>query len=495
MILRSAIENFFMSKSDLEIWKQFGTQHNRGKHGEGRHFWKSWALNLTRWLFLEKEGGRKRRINRCAPFLVLAVLILCLLSGCEHRNKDKKIPSGKIQLAIWAHAGQEMERVVLHEQVTRFNQQSQTVTINLTFIPERDYNAQVQSAAIAGDLPDILEFDGPYLYNYIWQNHIIPLDGLLPETVLDDILPSIIAQGTYGSHLYSVGCFDSGLGLFARKDLLEKIGARIPESALEAWTVDEFENILRKLARNDKDGAVLDLKLNYGGEWFTYGFSPVLQSAGADLIERESYQHSTDVLNSPEAVIALGHVQKWIQEGFVDSNLDDAAFLTGRVALSWVGHWEYGRYKDAYRDNLVLLPLPDFGKGSKTGQGSWNWGITKNCSHPAKAADFIAFLLSPSEVLAMCDANSAVPGTKSAVKQSRLYSENGPLHLFAEQLLLGVSVPRPKTPAYPVITTEFRKAFQQIRNNGDVREALSNAALRIDQDIRDNHGYPFGTNQ
>jgi multiple sugar transport system substrate-binding protein len=95
----------------------------------------------------------------------------------------------------------------------------------------------------------------------------------------------------------------------------------------------------------------------------------------------------------------------------------------------------------------------------------------------------------------MCNANSAVPGTKSAVDRSTLFSENGPLSLFAEQLLTGVSIPRPKTPAYPAITTEFQKAFQQIRNNGDIQKALDEAATGIDQDIRDNHGYPFGTHK
>ena len=89
------------------------------------------------------------------------------------------------------------------------------------------------------------------------------------------------------------------------------------------------------------------------------------------------------------------------------------------------------------------------------------------------------------EILAMCNANGAVPGTKNAVNQSQLYRENGPLHLFVEQILNGASVPRPKTPAYPVITNEFQKAFQNIRNNGDVEEALTRASLRIDQDIQD----------
>ena len=91
----------------------------------------------------------------------------------------------------------------------------------------------------------------------------------------------------------------------------------------------------------------------------------------------------------------------------------------------------------------------------------------------------------------MSNANGAVPGSKSAVRRSALYGDSGPLRLFADQLLQHVSVPRPKTPAYPVITTQFHNAFQQIRNQGDVRQALTVAAEQIDQDIKDNQGYPF----
>jgi multiple sugar transport system substrate-binding protein len=427
-------------------------------------------------------------------FITIFFLFFLLHSftGCKGQQDVKNDSlGGKIRLEVWAHAGQEKERKVLEQQIARYNQQSSTAEIHLTFIPERNYNSQVQAAAIAGDLPDILEFDGPYLYNYIWQNHLLPMEELLSQSLVADLLPSIIDQGTHSSHLYSVGTFDSGLGLYARKDMLSAINVRVPQSVSDAWSADEFKDILRKLAEEDEDGAVLDLKLNYGGEWFTYGFSPILQSTGADLIDREDYQHSTGILNSPEAVAALQNLQSWLQAGFIDPNLDDAAFTTGRVALSWVGHWEYSRYDKACPDNLILLPLPNFGQGSRTGQGSWNWGITRNCKYPDKASSFLTFLLSTPEVLAMCTANSAVPGTKTAVAQSELFSENGPLRLFAAQLLEGVSIPRPKTPAYPVITTEFQKAFQQIRNNGDVQEALDKAASNIDQDIRDNHGYPF----
>jgi multiple sugar transport system substrate-binding protein len=427
-------------------------------------------------------------------YLLVTVLIIFLslsLSACDRQNAEKPSDAGAITLQVWAHAGQEMERRVLQAQVARYNYQSPNAKIALTFIPERDFNAQVQAAALANDLPDILEFDGPYLYNYIWQNQLRPLDELLPRKLLDDLLPSIITQGTHGKHLYGVGAFDSGLGLYVRKSVMKKINVRIPASAADAWSAAEFEDILASLAQHDADGAVLDLKLNYRGEWFTYGFSPVLQSAGVDLIDRKDYQTSNNIINSVSAVSAMQRLQNWIAKGYVDPNLDDAAFVSGRVAISWVGHWEYPRYHQIFEEDLLVVPLPDFGRGSRTGQGSWSWGITRKSQYPEAAAQFIQFLLQPEEVLAISNANAAVPSTKSAVQQSILYGEQGVLRLFADQLLQGYSVPRPKTPAYPVITTEFQKAFHQIRNGGNVKEALDVAATKIDQDIRDNQGYPF----
>lgn len=439
-------------------------------------------------MLMEKSSG-----TSCVLAMCIGIVLALFLSGCDQASEQQNVTGqpGVMTLQAWAHAGQAAEREVLQSQVRQFNQQHTAIDIELTFIPERDYNAQVQAAALAGDLPDLLEFDGPYLYNYIWQGHLRPLDQLLAVSVLDDLLPSIVDQGTYGDHLYSVGVFDSGLGLYARRSQLESVGARLPANAAEAWSIEEFNTILSKLSQQDDDHAVLDLKLNYRGEWFSYGFSPVLQSAGADLVDRSDYQHSTGVLNSVESVSAMQQLQRWIVDGRVDPDLDDAAFVSGRVALSWTGHWDYARYHARWKQDLLLLPLPDFGSGSRTGQGSWSWAITRYSKHPGAAAAFIEFLLQTEQVLAMSNANGAVPATRSAVSQSTLYGPTGALRLFADQLIQGVSVPRPRTPAYPVITTSFQEAFQAIRNGGDVKQALDEAAQTIDRDIRDNQGYPF----
>ena len=91
----------------------------------------------------------------------------------------------------------------------------------------------------------------------------------------------------------------------------------------------------------------------------------------------------------------------------------------------------------------------------------------------------------------MAAANGAVPATRLAIERSPLYGASGALRLFSQQLLGGFSVPRPKTPAYPVITSAFQQAIADIRNEGDIQAALDKAAAAIEQDIHDNKGYPL----
>jgi multiple sugar transport system substrate-binding protein len=420
---------------------------------------------------------------------LLVVLPALILTSCSNQQQTNGAPKGAISISVWFHSGQAGERKTMQEQVARFNGSQGKIHVQLTIIPEGTYNPQVQAAALAGDLPDLLEFDGPYLYNYVWQGHLQPLDDLLPEELRNDLLPTILEQGTYNNHLYSIGTFDSGLGLFARLSKLAAAGVRIPLGIDDAWTGPEFDRVLTALAEQDPDGAILDLKLNYRGEWYTYAFSPILHSAGTELLDPKSMQHAAGFLNSGTAVTTMSRLQAWLQKGYVDANVDDASFVSNRVALSWVGHWEYPRYREACGDDLILLPLPDFGNGSKSGQGSWNWGITTNSRHPKEAFAFLHFILTPDEVLSMATANGAVPARRSVLARSPLYRPGGPLNLFAAQLLQGHTVSRPRTPAYPVISAAFQQAFDNIRNNGDARDSLDNAARTIDQDISDNRGY------
>ncbi|MDY7079893.1 MAG: extracellular solute-binding protein, partial [Chloroflexota bacterium] len=122
-----------------------------------------------------------------------------------------------VTVEVWFHSGKGEERDVLDAQVTDFNAMQDDVFVEAVQLPEGSYNDQVNAAALAGDLPCLLDFDGPFLYNYAWSGYLQPIDGYVSADLKNDFLPSIINQGTYAGNLYSLGTFDSGLALWGNK--------------------------------------------------------------------------------------------------------------------------------------------------------------------------------------------------------------------------------------------------------------------------------------
>ena len=397
-------------------------------------------------------------------------------------------------VTVWFHSGKGEEREVLDAQVEAFNAANADIQIDAVRLPEGSYNDQVNAAALAGDLPCLLDFDGPFLYNYAWSGYLTPIDEYVSDDLKADFLPSIIAQGTYGGRLYSLGTFDSGLAIWGNKAYLDKAGVRIPTSIDDAWDKEEFMDALAKLQALDEVEYAIDMKMNYGqGEWYTYGFAPIMQSFGGDLIDRSDYQSADGVLNGPEAVAGMEFFQSLFEDGYANASPagDDDFYIKKTSALAWVGHWMWGPHSENLGDDLVLIPMPKLGDKAVTGMGSWNWGLTSTCENPDAAWAFLEYLVSPEEILHMTNANGAVPARKSAIAQSDLFGEGGPLNVFVQQLEGGVAVPRPVTPAYPVITASYAAAVQNIVTGADVQSELDKAVEEIDLDIEDNQGYPL----
>jgi len=424
-----------------------------------------------------------KRVGLCLSVIALGMMVFSGFAVAEET------------VSVWFHSGKGEERQALDAQVADFNEANAgKVKIELVNLPEGSYNEQVQAGALAGDLPCLLDFDGPFVYNYAWSGYLMPLDSYVSDELKADFLPSIIGQGTYAGKLYSLGTFDSGLAIWGNKAYLEKAGVRIPKGVDDAWDQAEFMDALEKLQALDEVEYAIDLKLNYGvGEWYTYGFSPILQSFGADLIDRSTYKSADGVLNGPEAVKAMTFFQELFKKGYANPNPagDDDFYGRKIAALSLVGHWMWGPHSEGLGDDLVLIPMPNFGGKAVTGMGSWNWGITSSCPSPDAAWKVLDYLISPDEILRMTNANGAVPARKSAIAKSELYAEGGALNLFVQQLEGGVAVPRPATPAYPVITQSFAEAVQNIISGADVKTELDKAVKKIDQDIEDNQGYPM----
>lgn len=403
--------------------------------------------------------------------------------------------SGKGTISVWAHQGQQSEADALQDAVKSFNSSQSKIKVDLKLIPDLDYTKTI-TATDAAELPDVLEFDGPTMANFVYNGKLAPIDTYVSAATMDNATDANKAQGEIDGKHYGLGMFDSGLGIYGNKKLLDAAGVKYPEGESDDWTAAEFTAALKALKVEDSDGKTLDLQEASGlaSEWGTYGFAPIVWSAGGSLLKDGKAEGALD---TPAVVSALKTFQSW--KTYVDPNTDGNAFAKGRVALSWVGHWMYPAYSEALGDDLVVLPLPDFGNGPKTGQGSWAWGIGAGTKNAKAAGAFLDTLLDDASVTAMTTANGAVPGTSTALAKSTLYKQGGPLQLFADQLAKPcgasdittscVAVTRPVTAGYPVITAKFSEALNSIYGGADPKNALEEAARAIDQDFSDNAGY------
>jgi multiple sugar transport system substrate-binding protein len=397
--------------------------------------------------------------------------------------------SAQTDLTMWYHgAGNEVESNIVHQIIDDFNASQSDWKVSIESFPQLSYNDSVVASALAGNLPDILDCDGPVMPNWAWSNYMQPLP--FDESPFADFLPGPI--GKWDGKIYSVGAWDAAVAMITRKSILDKYGIRIP-TLDTPWTKDEFDAALVKLKEGGEFEYPLDLGMAWTGEWYPYAFSPFLQSFGGDLIDRSTYQSAEGVLNGDAAMAFGAWWQSLFQRGLTTPPSQDPAdrdtgFIDGKYAITYTGNWAGTTILDAFGDDVLFLPNVDFGQGPKIGAASWQFGISASSKHPDGAAAFIKFLLQDKYFIAFSDGIGLIPATASAAAKSKYYAAGAPMEAFY-QLSKQQAVLRPVTPGYVVEAKVFEKALTDIANGADVADTLDSAVDEIDADIAKNSGY------
>ena len=392
-------------------------------------------------------------------------------------------------LTMWYHgAGNEVEAKIINQIVSDFNASQSDWAVELESFPQAAYNDSVVAGALAGNLPDILDVDGPVMPNWAWSGYLQPLQ--IDESKIADFLPG--TKGMWDGKLYSIGLWDAAVSLVSRKSILEELGLRTP-TLDEPWTRDEFMAALEAAKASGKYEFAFDPGMAWTGEWYPYAFSPFLQSFGGDIIDRTTYTTAEGALNG-DAALAFGEWwQSLFTEGYAQAAQDpadrDSGFANGKYAFSWNGNWAALGSLSAF-DDAIFLPAPDFGNGPKIGAASWQFGISAKSEHPDGASAFIEFALQDKYLTAFSDGIGLIPPTPASAAASVNYKAGGPMEVFYE-LSAQQALVRPVTPGYVVAAKVFEKAIGDIANGADVAATLDAAVDEIDADIAKNDNYGF----
>ncbi len=393
------------------------------------------------------------------------------------------------ELTLWYHGGgNTVEREIIDMIIGDFNAAQSDWSVAIEAFPQASYNDSVVAAALAGNLPCILDVDGPVMPNWAWAGYMQPLP--ISETALEGHLDSTI--GRWDGEVYSVGLWEAAVALYARQSTLDELGLRVP-TLDEPWSRDEFMGALEAAKVSGKYEFALDLGMAWTGEWYPYAFSPFLQSFGGDIVDRSTYLTAEGALNG-DAAIAFG---EWWQSLFTggyapgtsqDPADRDSGFIEGKYAFAWNGNWAGVATLDGGVDDVVFLPAPDFGNGSVIGAGSWQFGASGTCENPDGVAAFVEYALQDQYLAAFSDGIGLIPSTTEAAGMTENYAEGGKLEAFFG-LSEAQALVRPVSPGYVVAAKVFEKALADIANGADVADTLDAAVDEIDADIEANSGY------
>ena len=170
---------------------------------------------------------RYRRTFSTGLALALPLVALAACGGGGGTPASAEAGSGTGTIKVWAHQGAASEAAAIQAAVKSFNSAQDKIKVELTLIPDNDYTKTI-TATEAAKLPDVLEFDGPTMANFVYNRKLAPIDSYVSATTMSNATDAIKAQGEIGGKHYGLGMFDSGLGMWGNKKLLDAAGVKYP---------------------------------------------------------------------------------------------------------------------------------------------------------------------------------------------------------------------------------------------------------------------------
>lgn len=405
-------------------------------------------------------------------------------AGAENTAETKETAdaanAGEIELSLWVHETDSPEGQLYKKLADDFNNENAgKYHVTLTQIARSGdaggFDDKINAAISNGGLPDVFTIDGVRVGEFADAGAIVPIGEYFTADDLADFNPSIIQQGTYQDQLYTVGCFDSSVGIFYNKDMFEAAGIT-PATKEDPWTLQELTDAAAKLTTDDCYG--ITMSLDAKDETIIYFFLPLIQSQGSNVLADDGVT-ADGYLNGDAALNVVSWIKSMADNGYASATPETNSFELGKAAMAINGSWAPAGLAE-YDINWGLMPMAKYDENSTPASacGSWTFGMSKDCPAERKeaAAELIKFMTSADADAQMYGANSMPPARQSAYDQIDAFKE-APLDVFQYQLAK-TSQARPVSVNYAVLSNQFATAVQNALTGMDPSDALNEAVAQ-----------------
>ena len=435
-------------------------------------------------------------MKRRMMVILAAGLLAAGMTGCQKSTPKPGSISGYDEgeqyLSIWVHSIEDTdEGRCYRESVDSFNEAyNGKYFADIEFIPRNDsgggYSDKINASVMSGDLPDVLTVDGPNIAAYAENGIIQPLADLT-EDEKGVYLDSILQQGTYNNKLYALGAMESSVGLYYNKDILEEAGIEVPD-ADHPWTQSEFLEILEQLKpiMDEKGGYAIDMTFPVG-EATIYYYAPFFWSNGGDLVDDTGL--SVDgVFNSKENAKTVTYFRTLLENGCMSKVPIDHLFESGRAAFKIDGAWEVNTMYTSYPDvsfGVAPYVVGDNWNGERYAPtGSWAFAASSKTEHIDGATELVKWMSGVESGKRLWEKSKSFPSTYEAFESIDVFQTDENYKALYYQLST-YGHPRPKTPAYPQVSTSFQQVLENSVLSGyDPQEQLDKAVERINAKLK-----------
>ena len=433
--------------------------------------------------------------KRMIAFLTAGLLAFSM-TGCQKSTPNPGsvagYDEGEQYLSIWVHSIEDTdEGRCYRESVDAFNEAYDgKYFADIEFIPRNDsgggYSDKINASVMSGDLPDVLTVDGPNIAAYAENGIIQPLSPLTEEEK-GVYLESIIEQGTYKDKLYALGAMESSVGLYYNKNILEEAGVEVPD-ADHPWTQTEFLKVLEKIkpVMEEKNGYALDMTFPVG-EATIYYYAPFFWSNGGNLVDDTGLKVD-GFFNSEENVKTVTYFQTLLQKNYMSKVPIDHLFESGRAAFKIDGAWEVNTLYTSYPDisfGVAPYVVGDSWNGERyTPTGSWAFAASSKTNNLEGATELVKWMSGVDSGKRLWEKSRSFPSTYEAFDSIDVFQSDENYKALYYQLST-YGHPRPKTPAYPQVSTSFQQVLENsVLSGHDPQKELDKSVERINAKLK-----------
>jgi multiple sugar transport system substrate-binding protein len=283
----------------------------------------------------------------------------------------------------------------MREYIDQFEAANPGTTVTLEILPFATYFERLPVQISSGDAPDVFFLVSGQVQNYARTGALMDLGTCVPEEELAQFRPAQIDFSTYEETLIALPFTTTVLTMLVNKDIFEAAGIEIPQTFEDAWTWEEFADVMRTL--KESNPGLVNVMHNGGRDFW---WLPWFYGNGASLLNEAL---DAPAFNSPEAIETFEFLRSLTEEGLVAPPAPAGAtaqevqqlFAQGRQAIYSAGHWDMSGLIEAIGGRFELgAAMFPVSSGSSLALGGDYLVVSKDTDNPELACAFINFLTS-----------------------------------------------------------------------------------------------------